>query len=225
MLKISLKVEFKITLFSKIYLSRWHLCFPCHIYSRAILPPLTSLSTASHALPTCCRCRSKEEPVRNDYKARKWSKIDYNLYTTLGCWLVQHPWRTFRIKWALLAHGHWQSRKSKWVTGHSYFAWVTGITCRGCKCGMWIKDSSMLEKTSKITVNLKLPIPPVNPVPKCHVYKSIEYLQRWWLTPSLGSFFRCLTTLRVNKFFLISYLNIPWHNLRSLPRMLSLFLW
>lgn len=49
---------------------------------------------------------------------------------------MQYLWRTFRIKWALLGHGHWQNRKSKWVTGQTCFACVTGITCIGCKRGM-----------------------------------------------------------------------------------------
>ena len=33
-------------------------------------------------------------------------------------------------------------------------------------------------------------------------------------TTSVGSLFHCLTTLSVKKFFLISNLNLPWHNLR-----------
>jgi len=34
---------------------------------------------------------------------------------------------------------------------------------------------------------------------------------------SLGSLFQCLTTLLVKKFFLITNLNLPWHNLRPFP--------
>ena len=41
-------------------------------------------------------------------------------------------------------------------------------------------------------------------------------------TTSLSSLFQCLTTLSVKKFFLISNLNLPWHNLRPLPLVLSL---
>ncbi|KAK4824165.1 hypothetical protein QYF61_011292, partial [Mycteria americana] len=37
------------------------------------------------------------------------------------------------------------------------------------------------------------------------------------VTASLGSLFQCLTTLSVKKFFLISNLNLPWHNLRPFP--------
>jgi len=36
-------------------------------------------------------------------------------------------------------------------------------------------------------------------------------------TTSLGSLFQCLTTLSVKKCFLISNLNLPWHNLRPFP--------
>ena len=41
-------------------------------------------------------------------------------------------------------------------------------------------------------------------------------------TTSLGSPFQCLTTLSVKKSSLISNLNLPWHNLRPLPLVLSL---
>lgn len=38
----------------------------------------------------------------------------------------------------------------------------------------------------------------------------------------LGSSFQCLTTFSVNKFFLISNLNLPWNNLRPFPHIQSL---
>ncbi|KAK4824542.1 LOW QUALITY PROTEIN: hypothetical protein QYF61_016146, partial [Mycteria americana] len=44
-------------------------------------------------------------------------------------------------------------------------------------------------------------------------------------TTSLGSLFQCLTTLSVKKFFLISNLNLAWHNLRPFPLILSLVTW
>ncbi|KAK4832719.1 LOW QUALITY PROTEIN: hypothetical protein QYF61_025208, partial [Mycteria americana] len=44
-------------------------------------------------------------------------------------------------------------------------------------------------------------------------------------TTSLGSLFQCLTTLSLNKFFLISNLNLPWCNLRPFPLVLSLVTW
>jgi len=40
-------------------------------------------------------------------------------------------------------------------------------------------------------------------------------------TTSLGSLFQCLTTLSVKKCFLISRLNLPCHNLRPFPLVLS----
>lgn len=41
-------------------------------------------------------------------------------------------------------------------------------------------------------------------------------------TSSLGSVFQCLTSLSMNNFFLISSLNLPWHNLRPFSLVLSL---
>jgi len=40
-------------------------------------------------------------------------------------------------------------------------------------------------------------------------------------TTTLGSPFQCFTTLSVKKCFLISNLNLPWHNLRPFPLILS----
>ena len=36
-------------------------------------------------------------------------------------------------------------------------------------------------KSLSPTVNLALPSPPLNHVPKCHVYMSFKYLQEWWI--------------------------------------------
>ncbi|KAK4829075.1 hypothetical protein QYF61_002019, partial [Mycteria americana] len=44
-------------------------------------------------------------------------------------------------------------------------------------------------------------------------------------TTSLGSLLQCLTTLSVKTFFLISNLNLPWHNLRPFPLVLWLVTW
>ena len=41
-------------------------------------------------------------------------------------------------------------------------------------------------------------------------------------TTSLGSPCQCITTLSENKCFLISNLNLPWHNMRPSPLILSL---
>ncbi|KAK4810503.1 hypothetical protein QYF61_004283 [Mycteria americana] len=69
--------------------------------------------------------------------------------------------------------------------------------------------------------------PTVNPTPPCllnHVLKRHIYTDGD-STTSLGSLFQCLTTLSVKKFFLISNLNLPWHNLRPFPLILSLVTW
>ena len=44
-------------------------------------------------------------------------------------------------------------------------------------------------------------------------------------TTSLGSLFQCLTTLSEEQFFLISNMNLPWHNLRSFPLVLLHVMW
>ena len=44
-------------------------------------------------------------------------------------------------------------------------------------------------------------------------------------TISLDSLFQHLTTLLERIFFLISNLNLPWHNLRPFPLVLSLVVW
>ncbi|KAK4829020.1 hypothetical protein QYF61_001795 [Mycteria americana] len=54
---------------------------------------------------------------------------------------------------------------------------------------------------------------------------SFQYLQGWGLNYFPGSLFQCLTTLLVNKLFLISNLNLPWRNLRPFPLILSLVTW
>ncbi|KAK4826673.1 LOW QUALITY PROTEIN: hypothetical protein QYF61_010682 [Mycteria americana] len=78
-------------------------------------------------------------------------------------------------------------------------------------------------RLSSPTVNLALPSPPLNYGPKHHIYTSLKYPQGYFnSTTSLGSLFQCLIILSIKKFFLISNLNLPWHNLRPLPLSLSL---
>ena len=61
---------------------------------------------------------------------------------------------------------------------------------------------------------------------KCHIYMFFWNTSRDRdSTTPLGSRFQCLTTLSVEKFFLISNLNLPWHNLKPLPLILSLVTW
>lgn len=42
---------------------------------------------------------------------------------------------------------------------------------------------------------------------------------------SLGSLFQCLTILSMKNFFLISHLDLPWHNTRQYPLVLLLVTW
>ena len=85
----------------------------------------------------------------------------------------------------------------------------------------WIRPLRSLSPTM-------CPTPPclLNHIPKCHIYKFFLKTSRDGdSTTSLGSLFQCLATLSVNKFLLISYLNLPWRNLRPLPLVLSLVTW
>jgi len=49
----------------------------------------------------------------------------------------------------------------------------------------------------------------------------LEHLQAWGLHLFLDSLCQYLTTLSEKKFFLLSSLNLPWHNLRPSPLILS----
>ncbi|KAK4813337.1 hypothetical protein QYF61_026500 [Mycteria americana] len=69
------------------------------------------------------------------------------------------------------------------------------------------------------TVNLALPSPSLNHIPKHHIYTSFKHLQG--CDSTLGSLYQCLATLSVKKFFLISNLNLPWRNLRPFSLVLS----
>ena len=44
-------------------------------------------------------------------------------------------------------------------------------------------------------------------------------------TTYLSSLFQCLTIFLEKKFFLMSNLNLPWHNSMPLPLVLSLVMW
>ena len=54
------------------------------------------------------------------------------------------------------------------------------------------------------------------------MHNSFKYLQGWGLHHFPGSPVQCSITLSVNKFFLISNVNLPWRNLRPFPLVLSL---
>jgi len=64
----------------------------------------------------------------------------------------------------------------------------------------WIRP---LRPSSPI-IKLTPPSPPLNHVSKYYVYMAFRHLQGWGLPTSLGSLVRCLTTLPVKKFFVIS---------------------
>ena len=72
--------------------------------------------------------------------------------------------------------------------------------------------------------------PATNPCPPCPLTTSLSATFAPFLntsmssdsTTSLGRLFQHLTTLPENKFFLISNPNLPWHNLRPFPLILSL---
>ena len=103
-------------------------------------------------------------------------------------------------------------------------AWPVGKALV-CSWNHRTTESFRLEKTFKITesptINLTLPSPPLNYIPKRHVYTSFyKYVQGWWLHHFHGQPVPILTTLLVKKCFLTSNLNLPWHNLRPFPPVL-----
>lgn len=54
---------------------------------------------------------------------------------------------------------------------------LSTVSC--IKVKLWIMESLMLGKTSKIiesSINPALPSPPLNHVPKCHIWRSFKYL-------------------------------------------------
>jgi len=84
-----------------------------------------------------------------------------------------------------------------------------------------------LEMTSKIKSNCQpnttLPAKPRPEVPYSTGFLNTS--RDGDSTTSLGSLFQCLTTLWTKILFLISSLNLPWHNLRPFPLVLSLVTW
>jgi len=77
-----------------------------------------------------------------------------------------------------------------------------------------------LEKTLKI---VKSNHQPITTMPCLHIFFNTS--RDGESITSLGSLFQCFTTLSVKKFFLISNLNLPWHNLRPLLLVLLLATW
>jgi len=82
-------------------------------------------------------------------------------------------------------------------------------------------DCKRLLRSSSPTVHLSavLPTKPCPSVPHLHVSSTPP---GQWFPTSLSSLFQCLTALYKREFSLISSLNLPWHNLRPFPLILSL---
>jgi len=85
-----------------------------------------------------------------------------------------------------------------------------------------IIESLRLEKITKIT---KSNLQPTHTMPtdrgsQLQTYSFLEHSGDSDCTASLGSLCQCITSLSEKKFFLISILNLFWHNLR--PLLLSL---
>jgi len=81
-----------------------------------------------------------------------------------------------------------------------------------------------LENTSEIIksnsqLNTTMPAKSRPQVPRLHSFFNTS--RDGDSSTALGSLVQCLTALSVKKFFLISNLNLPWHNLRPLPLVLS----
>ena len=104
---------------------------------------------------------------------------------------------------------------------------VTLLAAQAPSQGRRIIESSMLEDTSKIKSNrhpiITMPTKPCSEVPYLHIFLNTS--RHGDSTTSLGSLFQYFTTRSVKEFFLTSNLNLPWHNLRPFPLILSLVTW
>jgi len=81
-----------------------------------------------------------------------------------------------------------------------------------------------LEKTLEFLQPNSNPSPPrpLSHIPQCYISMLLEHLHRWWLHHSLDSLFQHIATPMEKKCFVISNLNLPWHNLRPFPLVLLL---
>ena len=79
-------------------------------------------------------------------------------------------------------------------------------------------ESFRLEKTAKTIESIHQHITARSTTKSCPRARHLHIFEKTSRdgdsTTFLGSLFRCSTTLLVKKFFLISDLNLPWHNLR-----------
>lgn len=67
--------------------------------------------------------------------------------------------------------------------------------------------------------------PPLTYVPKFHIRTVFKSLQGWELYPGQPVQGLDMDSLSTKKFLPISYLNLPWHNLRLFLLVLSLVCW
>ena len=70
-----------------------------------------------------------------------------------------------------------------------------------------------------------MPSPPLNHVPKHHIYTSFKYLQGWWLNHFPGQPVPMLDNPFSEEFFPNIQSKPPWCNLRPFPLVLSLVTW
>ena len=126
----------------------------------------------------------------------------FNIHQFVTLILILPLHRNFCYKWA------------KTEIHKLYRLWVSKII-----------QSLRLEKTSKIIKsnhqpNTTVPTKPCPELPHLYIFRTPPRMA----TPSLpwAGLFQCLTTLSVKKFFLISNLKLPWHNLRLFPIVLSI---
>lgn len=93
-----------------------------------------------------------------------------------------------------------------------------------------IIESLRFQKTSKVSEFSCPPTTPTKvltePSPQVHIHTFFSNTSRDSAsTTSMGSPFHCFTTLSMTEIFLISTLNLPWHNLRPFPLLLSFVTW
>ena len=90
----------------------------------------------------------------------------------------------------------------------------------------WICTAVRIIESESWKRPLRSPSPTTNPfspcplphIPQCHISTFLEPLQgHHWLHHPPGQPMPMLTTLSEENFFLISIVNITWHNLRLLP--------
>lgn len=112
--------------------------------------------------------------------------------------LLGNASQMYRVPWHFTSCSSMQQSSHKWCLGAL----------------LAIMESFWLEKTFWIikSVSLTHSIPSLDHVTQCHIHTTLRCLHRWGL--HLGSPFQCFAPISVKKFFLMSNLNLHWHNLR-----------